>query len=101
MQLISPMLGNENAPRGVDGKASAIPYPRGEPVGRRKLLIRFVGVVTPYAAPSLQFGTRVRAGYIGLTVFRLAGVGRGTHVYIHRSFWTDDLLLHGTATTKR
>src|SRR5580658_1265518 len=101
MQLISPMLGNENAPRGVDGKAFAIPYPRGEPVGRRKLLIRFVGVVTPYAAPGLQFGTRVRTGYIGLTVFRLAGVGRGTHVYIHRSFWTDNERINRMVATER
>jgi hypothetical protein len=65
MQLIPPMLGDENAPRRVDGKAFAIAYPSGEAAGRRKCLIRFVGIVTPYAAASLQFGTRVRAGYVG------------------------------------
>jgi hypothetical protein len=46
MQLISPMLGDENAPRGIDGKAFAIAYPSGEAVGWREGLIRFVGIVT-------------------------------------------------------
>src|ERR1700730_18905254 len=100
MQLISPVLSNENAPRGVDGKSFAIPYSRSEPAGRRKCLIRLVRVVTPYAAASLQFGARFRAGYLGLTIFRLAGVGCGAHVDIHRSIVTDSEWMHGMVAAK-
>src|SRR6202167_3404425 len=101
MQLIPPMLGDENAPRGIDGKAFAVAYPGGETPGRRKWLIRFVGIVTPYAATSLHFRTGVRARYVRLRVLRLAGVGRGTHVGIHRSFFIDDEWMHRMVAAKR
>src|SRR5580704_1858995 len=94
MQLISPVLRDENTSGGIDGKAFAVAYPSGVAAGGRKCLIRFVSVVTPYAAASLQFSTRVCARYLGLTVFRLAGVGRGTDVDIQRSFRTDDEGMH-------
>src|ERR1700689_4172398 len=101
MQLIPPMLGDEHVARGVDGKAFAIAYPSGEALSRRKCLVRFVGVVTPYAAARLEFGTWIGPGYFRLAVFRLAGVGRGGNVNIHRSVFADDEWMHRMIATER
>src|SRR6202041_907120 len=101
MQLVSPVLGNKQSTRGVEGKTLRVTYPRCVAISGGKHLVRFVGVIVPDAATSLKFGTRIVAGYLGLPVLRLARIGRGSNVHVHGSIGTDDKRMHGMIATER
>src|SRR5580704_10160100 len=95
------MLGYEQATGRVNRKAFGISYPRCIAALWRELLVRFIRVIAPDAATGFQLRTWIVTGYLGLPVLRLAGVGRGGDINIHRAIGADDKRMHGMVSAKR
>src|SRR4029078_5374035 len=101
MQLISAVLGHKQAAIGVEGEAFRVSYSGSVALSGGESLVRLVRVIAPDAAASLKFGARVRAGYFRLPVLRLAGIGGGSDIHVHRTFGIDNEGMQGRVAAQR
>ena len=88
------MLGDEQTAGGIEGKTFAVAQPGGISLGRREMLIFFVGVVEPDAGAGLELGAGLMAGRIGDAVLHLAGIGRRAEIDEQMALGIDDERMH-------
>ena len=101
MQLIAPVLRDEDVSLSIDREALGIAYAGGKARGRRECLAGFVRVVAPNAPARLQLRAGVDARRFRRAVLSLAGVGRRGDIDVQGTVGSDRERMHGMIAAQR